>query len=266
MDPYKAVGRAKSARFWHGGAPGLQVGDELLPRRGLDRSGIRYGRRAVEDDASAVYITDNLDVARSYASLLANRAGDVYEVRPVPVSSLRIDEDLDRISLTCARARIVDVVERNVMMTFAEATRPVARHMTWEDGSPIYTEDGYVTVAPNWLNADPRQVASLGAWIPHVAVLYSQATGRCVLSPIVMRQYIAKFPELAEAEGWDVEVATPPHDQAIVSEELDGANEVDSEPPVLEPPVQLSEHRRPWWRRGRPSRRELRKDRHEQDS
>lgn len=198
MDPYRAVNRTSGTTFWHGGTPGLDVGDEILSRNHLYQlgAGNRSSPRGVDDDGSVVYITDSLAVARGYAALYAT-PGDVYEVRPQPASSLRIDDDLKVVSLTAARGRIVGVAEREVQVTYEQAVRPIAPHLTWEDDSPVYTSEGFVTPAPNWAHADPGQLAELGSWLPHVGIRYIERTRRCVIYWPVMATYVARFPELA---------------------------------------------------------------------
>lgn len=93
-------------RYFHGGAPGLKVGDLVRPAISL---GITKARTPNQPRYSPrrVYITR----LRWYAELFANGArGDVYEVRPVG----RPLPDLDaRGSFTCSCAEVVAVLARH---------------------------------------------------------------------------------------------------------------------------------------------------------
>lgn len=146
MDPYRAVQRTSRTPFWHGGFSGLSVGDELLSRQELRDQGRPAITNNNDDDPSVVYITDDLQVARSFAAMRSGSSSDVYEVRPMPPSSLAIDTDFPKTALTCKRARIVGVHERNVRMTFEEAAQIIAPHLAWQDDTPIYTADGLISL------------------------------------------------------------------------------------------------------------------------
>lgn len=92
--------------FFHGGAPGLEVGDVIRPAISL---GIVKQRTPNQPRYTPrrVYITR----LRWYAELFANGSrGDLYEVRPVG----RALPDLDvRDSFTCSCAEVVAVLARH---------------------------------------------------------------------------------------------------------------------------------------------------------
>jgi hypothetical protein len=65
-----------ASRFYHGGAPRLRVGEEILP-------GSAIGRENLYSDSDSVWITDDRMLARHFAIINENRAGCIYEVAPV---------------------------------------------------------------------------------------------------------------------------------------------------------------------------------------
>jgi hypothetical protein len=136
-----------------------------------------------------VYITDDLQLARAYAALLLYAAGDVYEVRPSPASSLRIDDDFPSAGLTCARALVTRVTATAVRMPVEEAVRTTAAHMKWEDGSAIYTTAGHMNAAPEWPRAAAEQLASLGTWLPWQTVKYNKLTQNCFVDKALLQRY-----------------------------------------------------------------------------
>ncbi|MBE8519248.1 hypothetical protein ILP97_17295 [Amycolatopsis sp. H6(2020)] len=78
---------ANDNRYFHGGVPGLAVGDVLVPASELGISVQYFSPYAVHDPAW-VYVTTDEAVAAAYASryqLLGGRPvpGDVYQVQPV---------------------------------------------------------------------------------------------------------------------------------------------------------------------------------------
>lgn len=80
-------------RYWHGGAPGLRVGDLITPRAGGDMGHLVDGcptceaRRTATPDAdddndpAFVYVTTNREYARIYAA--GYPRGDIYRVEPI---------------------------------------------------------------------------------------------------------------------------------------------------------------------------------------
>lgn len=140
---------SRSARYWHGGVPGLTVGDRLLPpiahggSLGPTNDAIRgqFGPDEYPSDPGLVYVTGNRLLAASYASQYP--AGDVYEVRPdVPLSA---DPDNEAgLSFTCSAATVVGVCERAVRWSQTRMIRVQSRTIRWADGSPVYDRNGYL--------------------------------------------------------------------------------------------------------------------------
>jgi hypothetical protein len=110
-------------RYWHGGAPGLNVGDLIEPGRPhfVDGCEVCDAHRAGQDHAldpltrhtDRVYITTDREYARFYASKYPR--GDLYTVQPVgdPVPS---DEDHFP-AWHVPQARVVSVYDRYVALT-----------------------------------------------------------------------------------------------------------------------------------------------------
>lgn len=102
--------------YFHGGAPGLNVGDLVRPAISLGITKVRTPNQP-RYNPRRVYITR----LRWYAELFANSAeGDVYEVRPV--GRALADPDA-RSSFHCSCAEVVAVVARHPVPMPAEAAR-----------------------------------------------------------------------------------------------------------------------------------------------
>lgn len=144
--------------YYHGGIPGMNVGDDLVPspphvvddgcpicvarregrgltvgeyRAWLQQQGPRAARvlaaldgvpdHEVIDPPSAkqaVYITTEQDYALWYA---ARTRGDLYRVEPVGPMDLSTEDRFE--SYTVPRARIVEVIERKVRLTRQQRRR-----------------------------------------------------------------------------------------------------------------------------------------------
>ena len=107
----------KRERYFHGGTPGLQVGDALLPPD-LTGTAHRLAHYAPTDapayftDGRWVYVTTNREVARGYAAFHPD--GALYEVTP---DGLEQDPDcyVPDLSFRCVSARIRTVVDPVVL-------------------------------------------------------------------------------------------------------------------------------------------------------
>ena len=95
--------------YFHGGFPGLKVGEYLLPAcetgvRGLDD----WSSSNSDDIGKFVYVTTNMPAARLYAAMYPGKnGGTVYEC--LPEGNLAPDKDCDLagISFSCSRALII---------------------------------------------------------------------------------------------------------------------------------------------------------------
>lgn len=116
-----------SLPLYHGGVPGLAVGDLVLP--GHSRDHHHPGRPWCEARARgetyggdgpshrlAVYVTTDRSYARFHASLYG--LGDLYEVEPI--GEITPSEEDPVPSWTCESARVALVVQRAVLLTMRQ--------------------------------------------------------------------------------------------------------------------------------------------------
>lgn len=107
--------------WFHGGKPGLAVGDIILPptESGADMLA-KYG----EDDAPEhrrVYITRDPRYAATYACSFPR--GDLYEVEPLGKRGNDETYFIAGLSQWCERARVTRVTRRNVRLVNGKLTR-----------------------------------------------------------------------------------------------------------------------------------------------
>lgn len=145
------------SRYWHGGFPGIKVGSPLLsPQDAVAaRIPIAYTPRehpeaGIVSRTDRVYFSTDQDFARAYAfqteittpSGVPAGRGTLYRVEPAG----QVEEDPDfaghGISWCAPRAVIVEVVEIDVRMRARDATRAIGIYASWDDGRPMYLEDG----------------------------------------------------------------------------------------------------------------------------
>lgn len=191
MDPFRAVGIDRSTPLFHGGAPGLEPGDILVPERDLLGAGTAfYGqRRGIAPASSVVYLSKDREVARAFATRTDAFLGKgcLYKVRPQPASSLAVDADFPKVGVTCKRGEIIEVLERDISMHFTDVVKAFAPHLEWEDGSAVYDADGYMTPAPNHVGADEQELRSLGTWLPVDAVGFDPIRRRYIVVEAALR-------------------------------------------------------------------------------
>lgn len=124
-----------SVRYWHGGMPGLRVGDLIEPgheRATRDDCPICDTRRvgtslvagnAIIDAPSAhrdrIYITTDRLYAKHYASLYGR--GDLYRVEPIGDLLRSTEDSYETYAVTAAR--VVSVYDRAVLLTWSERRR-----------------------------------------------------------------------------------------------------------------------------------------------
>lgn len=136
--------------YWHGGAPGREPGDRLLTLQELRQRGMPAAPRAGESQIDRIFLASDLEFARAFAfrteitsaSGAGISRGSLYRVEPIG----NVEEDPDfagvGISWMAAAARVVDVVEIDVRMRERDAVRAIGAWSTWDDGRPMYLEDG----------------------------------------------------------------------------------------------------------------------------
>lgn len=182
---HRAQQRLSQRQFWHGGLPGLGPGDVLLSRADIEASGFSLPHHQVQPgyalgitDPGRVYFTTNREFARGWAAQQAVRdpdtgisisQGALYRVRPM--GSIEPDPDFAHTSVSwCApRACILEVEESSVSLDLYAATERIGPHIPWQDGSPVYAEDGSYLLAPEQIKDGAPAYQVLGLlrpWTP----------------------------------------------------------------------------------------------------
>lgn len=169
-------------RYWHGGRAGLEPGTILIPRAVAEREGAdlrHYEAQPGYDlgvtDAERVYFASSREFARGFAAQIqmvepesgvVASQGALYEVEPI--GEIEKDPDFEGSVSWCApRARIVAVAEPDVRLHAYEITARLGPHITWLDGSPIYTREGHYIPSPEQLDGGLHPMfAVLHPWTP----------------------------------------------------------------------------------------------------
>lgn len=163
--------------LFHGGAPGLQVGDKIISAKsqGLQDS-YQYAPGSIYG-SNYVYVTTDVNSARRYATnyLHPNGSrppGDVYEV--TSRGGLLLDHDYPQIGRTrgvflrtTSPVEVTRVVERGVTLTEEEKWRFDARHAHWAlDDGPVYDDDGHLQMSKNMAKrgVPPEWLAIIRPW------------------------------------------------------------------------------------------------------
>lgn len=161
--------RRKITRYWHGGAPGLNVGDDLVPATALDYLPVLYADPDYGSDSAYVYVSTSqtlaMGCAAQWGSHFGDRvAGDLYQVEPK--GALEVDPDYAHVpdlSWRCQRATIVAVYRRPVEMTH-ELSIYGLQFTTWDDGQPMYDQAGFLLPISGCARlASPRRTSARSA-------------------------------------------------------------------------------------------------------
>lgn len=145
--------------YWHGGAPGIAAGDRLLTPVALMLSGHVYAPRDAPGlppttSLERVYFTTDRQFARAHAhryeliTAAGKRVGrgSLYRVRPIG----RVEEDPDYegsgVSWCAPSGIVLEVEEPKVSMRAVDAERAIGQYCTWDDGRPMYLDDGRLAV------------------------------------------------------------------------------------------------------------------------
>lgn len=198
-DPRRARVRAKptidepappeQTPYFHGGAPGLDVGDILRPAADLGLY-FTYNLANAIYDPTYVYFTTRVEIATAYASRcvlphIDAIPGDVYRVQPLgPIEPDPDCEPLPDIYMRAPRARILEVVQRAVVLTDREQHQLEAPWLYWASlDEPMYDSDG-IMIPSNEMKAngvtaeahtDLRTLASLVSHPPRRLLLPDEA-------------------------------------------------------------------------------------------
>jgi len=176
----KRISRAST--FWHGGVPGLRVGDELLPGGGglLAAQTARGSSDGAHLNSGLVYFTTDRELARAYAQslkVLGVGTGSLYRVEPLGavVRDPDYPDPAPAISFGAPRARVTLVEQRSVTgMTETEIGRAFARYQYWAPNDPLCDADG--TTRPGGYTAEgwtAEAFALLPPWTRHEKIPYA---------------------------------------------------------------------------------------------
>lgn len=145
---HKASRKAKApvVEYWHGGASGREVEDQLVP--GTEAPGYSHvvasmtPEQFAEQRPDFVHITSDRNLAFDYAISFAKFGpAALYRVRPL--GHLEHDPDYPRgVSYRC-RSALVLAVEPDVITAETVETGAARGYETWDDGSPLYDDEGY---------------------------------------------------------------------------------------------------------------------------
>lgn len=163
--------------YWHGGAPGLAVGQEIRPA--IERSmPLAYINQDYDTDPKRVYITTDKNLAASFASQwidakkMKSGGGTLYRVRPV--GTLETDPDFAHVpglAYSCDSA-VIEKIEKRKIFETVELRLHAEKHATWADGRKMYDEKGYLLPSPE-LEARGITAAQLRAFgrLPELEVV-----------------------------------------------------------------------------------------------
>lgn len=132
--------------YWHGGAAGRTVGDQLIPGTEVEDYAKVVATMTPElfdqQRPDYVHITTDRSMAFDYAVSHAKFGpAALYQVKPL--GHLEHDPDYPRgISHRCRTATVL-AVEPDVISIESVPTGAAFGYETWDDGSPLYDSGGY---------------------------------------------------------------------------------------------------------------------------
>lgn len=141
------------SRLWHGGKPGLTVGDMVLPSSvtGVEPATLGVAERLGGDAETVrrdrVYVTSDRQVATAYAAMFPN--GALYEVEPVGTVEPDPDCLVEGLSWRAPAARVVRVVDPVVWLS----SKPARRWLRMANGGPLSDAGGEMRAqfpVPTW--------------------------------------------------------------------------------------------------------------------
>lgn len=155
--------------WWHGGVPNLSVGSVLKPPRETkttytspfsETSDDADTKAAAEVRQRRVYITSDYLFAEFFACAWGIPqgldAGTGWMYRVEPLDRLEGDpDDAAGTSRAVRRCKVVEVLGPVREMSPLLVNIAVAEHMTFSDGTPQFTFDGWHLVGQEWLARDP---------------------------------------------------------------------------------------------------------------
>ncbi|MFK0242058.1 hypothetical protein ACIQTX_14485 [Microbacterium sp. NPDC090281] len=140
----------EATEFWHGGAAGREPGDTLLsPLLTHDPTSVSTTGMP-EARADRVYFTTDRELARVYASIVQTHAGASAVYRVLPLGELERDPDYPTVGFQSAKASVLEVVERDVVMSVEERGIRCQPYELYTDGRNVHDETGRLQLAPGW--------------------------------------------------------------------------------------------------------------------
>lgn len=136
----------KETVYWHGGAPGRVVGEELIP--GDQVPGYVHLDALTQEDLAEyrpdfVYVTTDRDLAHDFAVKHVQLDGAAALYRVVPLDKPTHDPDYPAgVSFRCTAAKVT-AVESDPFSDSTRLTGAALRYTTWDDNSRMYDESGY---------------------------------------------------------------------------------------------------------------------------
>jgi hypothetical protein len=107
--------------WFHGGVPGLSIGDEIRPPTETGFDTLRKYRERDTEACARVFVTREPGLAASYAASFP--LGDVYQVEPERPLLDDPDTLMPDAVKACRRARVVRVTRRAVRRVGTRLTR-----------------------------------------------------------------------------------------------------------------------------------------------
>ena len=159
---------APKVTYWHGGAGGRMVGDDLLPGTQIPGYGEHLrslGADFMEEYApDFVYITSDRDLAFDFAVRHAALGADTAVYQVAPKGKPSHDGDFPAgVSFRCRSARIL-AVDSDGIKASTKDTGAALGYVTWDDGAPMYDTELYPlpSKALRHLGVTPDDLRSLG--------------------------------------------------------------------------------------------------------
>lgn len=146
--------------YFHGGVPGLVVGEQILPASKLGLRFAYHNENAVYDP-NWVYLTTDLGVAEAYAARYLDEkgiqgGGNVYSV--IPQGAIEPDPDYAKAFphefVRVKTASVCDVLRKGVHLNINEQAEREGKYLFWERlDLPVYADDGTMNPSQAMLDA-----------------------------------------------------------------------------------------------------------------
>lgn len=135
-------------QFYHGGVAGLLPGAYLLSPM-VTRDPTSVSELGIpEARADRVYVTTDVELARAFAAIVQDASGTsaVYRVRPE--GDVATDKDYPATGFQSRKALILEVIDRDVVLTRAERGIRCQPYETYTDGRHVHDVAGRLQLSP----------------------------------------------------------------------------------------------------------------------